>query len=238
MVDKILPLTLNQATVRKRCKTIAGPIDLEISGNGLTMIMGPNGSGKTTLLRLMHGLEMAGSGSVNWNIDTQEAQARQAFVFQTPRLLRRSVIENVTYPLKLHKTPIQEASKIAREWLGCVNLTEVSNLNAAFLSGGEKQKLALARALACKPQILFLDEPTANLDGRATREIETILKEALENNIRIVMTTHDSGQAKRLADEMIYLYRGKIHERGSTRQFFSKPKTIEVKAFLRGDIVE
>ena len=119
-----------------------------------------------------------------------------------------------------------------------MGLKSVSNLNASFLSGGEKQKLAMARALACQPQVLFLDEPTANLDGSATREIEAILFTALRSGIRIVMTTHDTGQARRLADDVLFLYRGRLHENTKASVFFDSPQTAEAKAFLAGEIVE
>ncbi|MEM7214626.1 MAG: ATP-binding cassette domain-containing protein [Pseudomonadota bacterium] len=238
MVTDILPLKLQDAVVRKRGKTIIGPVDLEIRKQGLTVIMGPNGSGKTTLLRLMHGLERPRKGTVSWNSETGEAQERQAFVFQTPILLRRSTIDNIAYPLKLQNIPATQAQAIAEEWLVQVGLDNARELNASFLSAGEQQKLALARALACKPEILFLDEPTANLDGRATREIETILKDALFSGVRIVMTTHDTSQGKRLADEVLFMYHGKIHEQGLSEPFFANPITREAKAFLKGDIVE
>ncbi|MEM9277774.1 MAG: ATP-binding cassette domain-containing protein [Pseudomonadota bacterium] len=238
MVASILPLHLKDAVVKKRGKTILGPVNLELSGGGFTVIMGPNGAGKTTLLRLMHGLERLRNGSLDWNCSTSVARKKQAFVFQTPIMLRRTALENITYPLGLQGISKTEAQKQAQEWLRRTKLAETTNLQASFLSGGEKQKLAVARALACNPEVLFLDEPTANLDGRATREIEDILKNVLSSGIRIVMTTHDTGQAKRLADEVMFLYRGKLHEREPAKTFFAKQKTKEAKAFLNGDIVE
>ena len=238
MVNKILPLALTDAVVKKRGKVLVGPVNWTVQGAGMTIIMGPNGSGKTSLLRLMHGLERPRAGNVTWGCSTALARKRQAFVFQSPVMLRRSSLDNILYALKLQKFPKTEARQTAAEWLGKVGLKDASDLNASFLSGGEKQKLALARALACQPEILFLDEPTANLDGSATREIEAILKNALGSGIRIVMTTHDVGQAKRLADEVMFLYRGTPHEFGPAQTFFSRPETREAQAFLNGDIVE
>jgi tungstate transport system ATP-binding protein len=107
-----------------------------------------------------------------------------------------------------------------------------------MLSGGEKQKLSLARALITEPEILFLDEPCANLDGRATREIESILQQVQARGTRLVMSTHDMGQAKRLARDVIFLHKGLVHESSSVAQFFAAPKTPEAKAFINGDIVE
>ncbi len=238
MVEAILPLELIGATVRKRGKTIVGPIDCRIGETGLSVIMGPNGSGKTTLLRLMHGLERPRSGSIRWNSDTASARKNQAFVFQTPVMLRRTAAENIIYPLRLQGHSKPEAAEITAVWLDRVGLSQASGLGATFLSGGEKQKLALARALSCNPEVLFLDEPTANLDGTATKEIEAILREALASGIRIIMATHDIGQARRLADDIMFLYRGNLHETGQATEFFKKPKTSEARAFVSGDIVE
>ena len=238
MVDSILPVCLSKAVVKKRGKTIVGPVDLEIGRKGFSVIMGPNGSGKTTLLRLMHGLERPRKGKVSWNCATSVARRKQAFVFQAPIMLRRTAAENIAYPLKLHKVPRSEIATTVREWLDRIGLSRVADLDASFLSGGEKQKLAIARALVVNPEVLFLDEPTTNLDGKSIREIETILKNAIDQNIRIVMTTHDIGQANRLADDILFLYRGCVHEHGSASSFLSSPKTPEAKAFLKGDIVE
>jgi tungstate transport system ATP-binding protein len=238
MVSSILPLRLKDVSVAKRGKTLIGPIDLEIGIEGVTIIMGPNGSGKTTLLRLMHGLEPPRQGSLEWNTAMQDARKKQAFVFQTPIVLRRSALDNIIYPLQLQNVPKDEANKAALKGLERVNLLEAQNLNASFLSGGEKQKLAIARALVTNPDIMFLDEPTANLDGASTREIETIIKDAALSGVRIVITTHDIGQGKRLADDVIFLYQGKLHEHGYAKAFFDQTKTQEAVSFLAGEIVE
>lgn len=238
MVTKILPLHVKNASVKKHGKRIIGPIDLEISDAGFTIIMGPNGSGKTTLMRLLHGLESPREGTTTWNSDLKNAQLNQSFVFQTPIMLRRTAIENIIYPLKLRGIDTNAAAEIANKWISKINLGASSNLNARYLSGGEKQKLSLARALATKPQLLLLDEPTANLDGSATKEIEKLLQDAHDAGTRIIMTTHDIGQGKRLAEDLIFLYRGNIHEQGIAKSFFKKPATREAQAFLKGDILE
>lgn len=238
MVDTLLPVKIKSAIVRKRGKSIIGPIDLELHGHGITMIMGPNGAGKTTLLRMMHGLERLADGEINWSCDTEVVRESQAFVFQSPIVLRRKVVDNIVYPLNLKGIAKTEAAETATAWLEKVGLQDRADLTAGFLSGGEKQKLALARALATNPQVLFLDEPTSNLDGTSTREIETIILHAKSAGIRVIMTTHDLGQASRLADEVLFLYRGRLHDRGSAAEFLSNPQSIEAKAFIRGDIVE
>lgn len=238
MVDQILPLNVKNASVKKRDKRIIGPIDIKITAEGFTIIMGPNGSGKTSLLRLLHGLENPRDGAVSWNSDIENVRQNQSFVFQTPIMLKRTVIENIIYPLKLRGISKDTAMKAAKEWVSKINLEASSNVKACFLSGGEKQKLAIARALATKPQLLFLDEPTANLDGSATKEIEKLLQDAQKAGTRILMTTHDIGQGKRLADDVIFLYRGTIHEYGRAKNFFKKTGTQEAQAFLNGDILE
>ncbi len=238
MVERILPLSIKHSTVKKHGKRIIGPIDIDISEDGFTIIMGPNGSGKTTLLRLLHGLERSRGGEINWNTDLETARLNQSYVFQTPILLRRTAVENIMYPLLLRGITKEEASQNAKEWIARIKLDTSANLNAKLLSGGEKQKLALARALATKPQLLILDEPTANLDGTATKEIESLLQETRRSGTRIIMTTHDLGQAKRLAEDVVFLYQGNIHERGEAKNFFKSPTTNEAKVFTAGEILE
>jgi len=234
----ILPLTLRGAIAKVRGKRIAGPIDLTISPDGFTIVMGPNGSGKTTLLRLMHGLQRVSVGAVKWNVPDAVARQHQAYVFQTPIMMRRYVIDNIAYPLTLRGMKKGEARRHAAEWAKRFGLGHTLDRAAPVLSGGEKQKLALARALIREPEILFLDEPCANLDGRATREIETILRDAQSGGTRIVMATHDIGQARRLATEVVFMYDGKVHETSPAEGFFTAPKTQKAQTFLNGDIVD
>lgn len=234
----LLPLTLERASVRKRGQTILRDIDLTLQSEGFTIVMGPNGSGKTTLLRLMHGLDRTRTGSIEWAVDNIEARSQQAFVFQTPVMMRRSVIDNLAYPLKLRKTPRRQAREMAERWAESVDLGNRTSLDAHLLSGGERQKLAIARALITDPQVLFLDEPTANLDGGSMREVETIIRSANERGTRIVMTTHDIGQARRLASDVIFMNKGRICEHQPASIFFAEPKSEAAQAYLRGDIVE
>lgn len=237
-VTSILPLSVVDAVVRKKGKTILNNINLDLAATGFTVMMGPNGSGKTTLLRLMHGLERLRTGSVSWNVDETLARTQQAFVFQTPVIMRRSVLDNIAYPLTLRGRNKSEARAKAADWADHVGLAPRREINAQFLSGGERQKLAIARALMCEPQVLFLDEPTTNLDGRSTREIEAILLAAHQNGTRIVMTTHDIGQARRLASDVIFLNDGRLCETTPAKRFFKQPSSEPAQAYLRGDIVE
>ncbi|WP_299503299.1 ATP-binding cassette domain-containing protein [uncultured Roseobacter sp.] len=237
MVSTILPLILKDVAVRRRGKRLLGPVDLTLKSEGLTMIVGPNGSGKTTLLRVMHGVERLSSGSATWAVAEEEARHRQSYVFQTPIMLRRTVADNLRYPLQLIATPRAEIETRIARWAKRIGLEERMGLQATRLSGGEKQKLALARALIRKPDVLFLDEPCANLDGASTRDIESILQTALSEKTRIIMTTHDLGQAKRLARDAIFMLHGVVHETGLATGFFSAPQTAELQAFFRGDII-
>ena len=238
MVASLFPLKINNASVRKRGKTVLGPIDLTLGGEGFTVILGPNGAGKTTLLRLMHGIETAATGTVAWAIPNAQAHGRQSFVFQSPIVLRRSVQDNLIYPLIITGTRKADAVDQAQKAAGSVGLGDVLDQTASKLSGGEKQKLALARALVNKPDIVFLDEPCSNLDGRATREIEAVLKQASAQGTRIVMTTHNLGQARRLASDILFLLHGKLYETASAADFFTNPQTPAAGAFINGDIVE
>ena len=234
----ILPLRLEGAEVRRGGRILAGPVDLTVSASGCTVIIGPNGAGKTTLLRSMHGLERLTAGSLRWAVPEEDARERQAFVFQTPVMMRRTVSANLTFALRLQGVTHGRARREADAWLERIGLADAAGRSAPSLSGGERQKLALARALIRKPEVLFLDEPCSSLDGRATREIETLLRNASAEGTRIVMSTHNMGQARRLASEVLFIHRGKIIESAPAAAFFTAPRTPEARAFLKGDIIE
>ncbi|MBU2959232.1 ATP-binding cassette domain-containing protein [Citreicella sp. C3M06] len=223
---------------RRGGRVLVGPVDLRLDGPGITVLIGPNGAGKTSLLSLLHGTARLSSGSITWACPLDEARHAQAFVFQRPVMLRRSVIENIAYPLRIRKVPRREALARAETAARRVGLGEMLNRYAPLLSGGEQQKLALARALITEPQVLFLDEPCASLDGRAMREIESILTAARASGTRLVLSTHDMGQARRLADDVLFLLRGRLHDSGPATTFFTRPETPQARAFLQGDIVE
>ncbi len=237
-MSDLFPLQVSDAQVRRRGKVLVGPVDLTLQAGGVTIVIGPNGSGKTSLLKMLHGILRLNRGVVKWACTTDEAQKRQAFVFQTPVMLRRTVLENLVYPLRLLKVPKTEAHQRAGDWAGRVGLGDALRRQATVLSGGERQKLAMARALIRDPDVLFLDEPCASLDGRAMREIETILQNAAASGTRIIMSTHDMGQARRLADEVLFILHGKVHEFGPAAGFFDTADTPQARAFLNGDIVE
>ncbi|SDG30159.1 ATP-binding cassette domain-containing protein [Sulfitobacter delicatus] len=235
---ELFPMKACAIESRRRGQQLVGPIDLTLEGQGATVVIGPNGAGKTTFLQLLHGTARLSAGRIDWACSTEEARHHQAFVFQRPVMLRRTVLENLSYPLRLRGVSKAKAEERARDWASRVGLAQLVTRAATVLSGGEQQKLALARALICDPKLLFLDEPCAALDGRAMREIETILQEAKAAGTRLILSTHDLGQARRLADDVLFLLGGRLHEAAPAEAFFNGPETPQARAFLRGDIVE
>ncbi len=234
----LLPLQLTNATAHMRGKKLVGPVNLTLAPEGFTMVIGPNGAGKTTLLRLMHGLQRCTAGNVVWAVPAAQARNKQGFVFQAPIMMRRTVRDSLAYPLRLRGMGKAAALAKAQTCAGNFGLSALLDNWAPMLSGGEKQKLSLARALITAPEILFLDEPCANLDGRATREIEALLQQVQASGTRLVMSTHDMGQARRLAQDVIFMMRGKVHEHATANTLFNAPRTPEAAAFINGDIVE
>lgn len=234
----VLPLAIAGASVHRGGARLIGPVDLRVEGRGATAVIGPNGSGKTTLLRLMHGLSRASSGRADWAVPEAAARGARAFVFQRPVMLRRSVLANLAYPLRLAGAGRAEARAAALAAAERFDLSPLLAQPAPSLSGGEMQRLALARALIGAPEVLLADEPAASLDGRATRWIEDHLAREVAAGTRLVIATHDMGQARRLASEVVFLLHGRVHEAGPAAAFFAGPRTPEAAAFLRGDIVE
>ncbi len=208
-------------------------VDLALAAGPPTLVIGPNGAGKSVLLRLLHGLLRPTEGSVTW---ARDLPRRQAMVFQRPVLLRRSVLANARYGLRLAGVPRAEATERARAALDQVGLLPLAGQAARSLSGGEGQRLALARAAALMPEVLFLDEPCASLDPAAARAVEAIVARLAAAGTRIVMTTHDLAQARRLAGEVVFLHAGRLREHAPAERFFAGPATPEAAAFLRGDL--
>ncbi len=237
----LLPLVLSGVGFQHADQRLLSDIDLNISRRGKTIVLGPNGAGKSLLMRLCHGLVEASSGTVRWALDERGAAAtirhRQAMVFQRPVLLRRSALANVAHALALQGVARRQRAERAAEALDRFGLLSLASRSARVMSGGEQQRLALARAWALRPEILFLDEPTSALDPSAVKAVEDAVLTFHEAGTRIVMTTHDLGQARRLADDVVFLCNGRLLEHTPAEQFFRQPQSPEAAAFLRGDLV-
>ena len=233
----MLPLKLETLGFAAGGREIIKSITCEINSGMRTVILGPNGAGKSVLMRLCHGLLQPTAGRVTWMQDGVIRRARgQAMVFQRPVMLRRSAMGNVIYALKLAGIAAEESRLRAEDVLDAVGLADVATRPARVLSGGEQQRLALARAWAAGPEVLFLDEPTANLDPNATRDVESIISAIHASGTKIIMTTHSLGQARRLGDEILFLSDGQLVERASVEIFFRQPQSAEAMAFLRGEL--
>jgi tungstate transport system ATP-binding protein len=233
----LLPLRLDGVVFAAGPRRIIDGISLTIEAGLRTVIVGPNGAGKSVLLRLCHGLLQPSAGSVRWNAaDVSGAPRRQAMVFQRPMLLRRSALANVMYALGVAGVHHGLRTSRAREALRKVGLESLAAQPARVLSGGEQQRVALARAWALNPEVLFLDEPTANLDPGATHEIERVIGAMHAAGTKIVMVTHNLGQARRLADEILFLHQGRLLERASPDRFFKQPASAEAAQFVEGEL--
>lgn len=234
----ILPLEVRDLAFAIDGTRLIDGMSLGLEAGPRTIIMGPNGAGKSLLLRLMHGLIEPTGGSISWaGKAPHQARREQAMVFQRPVLLRRSARANLDYALRMRRLPRGERAERALRVLERTGLSGLAERQARVLSFGEQQRLALARAWALEPQVLLLDEPTASLDPAATRRIEGTIEAIAESGTKIIMTTHDLGQAKRLADDVVFIHRGRIVEHGPAPRFFSQPSTPEGRAFLAGDLL-
>jgi len=233
----ILPLRLADVSFAVGGRSLIDRVSLEIGAGPSTIILGANGAGKSVLMRLMHGLLRPTSGRIDWNApERQGAPRKQAMVFQRPVMLRRSAHANVAYALQIAGVPAQQRAGLVQEALESVGLVHLAHRPARVLSGGEQQRLALARAWALHPEVLFLDEPTASLDPSATREIESVIKAFDAAGTKVVMATHNLGQAQRLGDEILFLDQGRLVERAPVGQFFSKPQSAQAAAFIKGEL--
>ena len=232
-----LPIAFERATVRAGAVTILDDITLTVTPGAPTLLIGPNGSGKSTLIKLGMGLIKTSSGRVSWGGRANADSPRRAMVFQRPVMLRRTAAENIAYALASRGVPRADRGRRIDALLEQVGLNHLKDRPARRLSGGEQQRMALARALACEPEVLFLDEPTASLDPASTKAVEDIVRATADAGVKIVLASHDLGQAKRLAGDVVFLVRGRIAEQARAEQFFSSPATQEAKAFLRGDLV-
>lgn len=239
-VSNVLPLSLDDVCVRRQGENLLDRVSLEIEGGGRTILVGPNGAGKSLLMRVCHGLLPPTSGRVrcgNGSPMDQRRRRRLAMVFQQPVLLRRSALSNVLHALSVQGVPWRKRDRAAREALSLFQLQAMARRPARMLSGGEQQRLALARAWALSPEIVFLDEPTSALDPTSTQAVEAAVNRFSAAGVTVIMATHDLAQARRLADSVVFMCGGLLLEHGPTERFFHNPRTREAAAFLSGDLV-
>ena len=220
-------LTIDRLSLTEGGTRIIKDVSLSLAAQR-SVVLGPNGAGKSTLLRLIHGLLHPSGGGLGW-----PQPLSQAMVFQRPVMLRTTVLANVEYGLKLKGHAADERRRRATESLVRVGLGHLAKRPARLLSGGEQQRVALARAWALEPELLILDEPTASLDPASTREVERIINEIAASGTRILMTTHNLGQARRIAEEIIFIDHGHIAEQTPVGQFFGSPQTEAAQRFLQ-----
>ena len=237
MTAFVLPLALDNVSFEIGGMRLIKDMSCTFDAGPRTAIIGPNGAGKSLFLRLCHGLLQPSAGTITWQANGASTRDAQAMVFQRPVMLRRTARANIDYALKLRGLSRDERQARINEVLRRVGLRRLDASPARVLSFGEQQKLALARAWALKPQVLFLDEPTASLDPAATHDVEEIIQAIHEEGTRIIMTTHDLGQVRRMADDVMFLHRGRMLERAPVEQFFTDPKNDLAQAFLRGELL-
>ncbi len=239
--DSILPCQAEGIGLSVGDRQLVKSVSFTLSAGPKSVILGPNGAGKSLLLRLLHGLIAPDEGRVSWQRPAgarkDHARRRQAMVFQRPVLLRRSAAANVDYALTLHGIGGAEGRRRRDEALEKTGLAEMAGRQARVLSVGQQQRLALARAWALRPEVLFLDEPTASLDPAATLNVERVIEAMHGDGTKLIMTTHDLSQARRLADEVLFLHRGRLVEHRTAKAFFEAPESAEARAFLNGELV-
>ena len=225
--------------IRRNGTALLDVQDLTLDGPGPTLILGPNGAGKSLLLRCLHGLIAPDLGQVVQNglPLTADHKARQAMVFQNPVLLRRSVAGNLDFVLKRQGLGRAERKTRITALLAEGGLEGKARQAARSLSGGEAQRLAILRALATGPDTLFLDEPTSALDPGATQEIERMVLRASARGVRVVMVTHDIGQARRLAADVVMMQGGQVVEQGAAHQVLNTPTSPAARRYLAGGLV-
>jgi len=231
-----LKLELKSISYRVNGIPILDNINLSLPSRGITAIMGFNGAGKSMLLKIMHGILKPSTGTVLWNQQPSDAKHRlsQAMVFQKPVLLRRSAKANIDFVLKQrgsHNPTARNALLLK------VGLSDKASMPARLLSGGEQQRLALARALACQPDIVFLDEATASLDPASSAIIEQIVSDVAASGTKVIMVTHDAAQAARISDQVVFMDSGQVAEYATTEQFFNAPSSQVASAYLEGRLL-
>jgi tungstate transport system ATP-binding protein len=234
MADSILPLKVQSLSYKVGATDVVRDVSFAIERGSRNIVLGANGAGKSVLLRLLHGLLVPSDGQIKWA--RADAKFKQAMVFQRPVMLRRTARENIEFALHIAGRS-SDVSSAAGKALESVGLAHLAERPARLCSGGEQQRIALARAWALTPEVLFLDEPSASLDPTATKAIEEVISAINKTGTTIFMTTHDIGQAKRIANRVLFLHRGRLVEDTPADHFFAAPKSPEAAAFVKGELL-
>ena len=233
----------NQAIVFDRVDFRAGEtpildaVSFAISPGAPTVLLGPNGAGKSTVLRLIAGLIFPERGRISWGEADAPGRERIAVVFQNPVMMMRSAAANLRFAAAVAGVPRMRRAARVDELLALVGLADKARRPARGLSGGERQRLAIARALARDPATLLLDEPTANLDPAATKMVEHLIAATAARGVKIILTTQDLAQARRLAGDIIFLHRSRMIEAGAAESFFQAPRTDAARRFVVGELL-
>lgn len=233
--NPLLPLTVSDLLFEAGGRRLLKGVSFRLDSDARTVILGPNGAGKSLLLRLLHGLIAPTGGRIDWHGRSPVAARRhQAMVLQRPVLLRRSVAANLNHALRLRGVPRSRRREVVRETLRKAGLSCLAERPARSLSGGEQQRLGVARAWALRPDVLLLDEPTASLDPGATRSVEAMIRAVDAAGTKIIMSTHDIGQARRLAGDVLFVHRGRLLEHAAAGDFFAAPRSRAAARFVEG----
>lgn len=233
----LLPLVLDDIHLAFHGRVVFKGLNFRTSTAGITAVMGPNGAGKSVLLRVLAGLVQPDHGQVLYGNKHRLPAGALGFVFQRPVLLRRSVEGNLAHALRIAGVPKAMHAARTRALLNMGDLSHLADSPARKLSGGEQQRLALLRALACNPGLLLLDEPTASLDPQATVLIENLIRQVAQTGVKVVIVTHDAGQAARLACEVAFVHQGRVLELTPTPQFLSEPSSLQARMYLAGELL-
>jgi len=229
-------IALTDVVLSRGGRRLIDGLSFTLGSDGLTAIMGPNGAGKSLTLRMIAGLMTVDQGAVTFIAGTPPARDL-SMVFQSPVMLRRSAEGNLVHALRLLNMRGAALRNRLAELIAMGGLQDVAERPARKLSGGEKQRLALVRALAGHPKFLLLDEPTASLDPSSTAAIERLVRTARNDGTRVILITHDRHQAERLSDDVVFLHRGRLVEASPASTFFSTPQTDEARAYLNGELL-
>ena len=235
---QFLPLITKDLTYEVNESKLIKGINLEVNSDGSTILLGHNGSGKSLLLKLLHGVIAPSSGQVTWNnITPTTNQYWRTFLLQTPTFFKQTVQYNIEFVLRIAGIPAKEHKTRCQQALEICGLANISRRNTHSLSGGELQKLSLARAWVVKPRVVLLDEPTVALDPPSVLGFENIIQQFKNSGTKVIITTHDLAQAKRLADEIIFIDAGKVIEKSQADKFFSGPQSNQAQNFISGELV-